>query len=182
MYLLFAESTPWYEWVFSGAGPWIIGLVFTSVVSLIGWKGRKKKKAQQLKEKEETARKTNEALELKKTELRIQVMPELCINGTLINTIERLIQFDLNNNGNTAQLISVTVLTGNLKQHSTPFPHFLNKGEMLYLYFIYTGKGDINNDKFAIELYFKDKLNNTYKSLISGKGSFQVKSTDFIEG
>lgn len=181
MYLIITESTPWYEWVFSGAGPWIIGVIITFASFLFGFKKRKRMTAQQLKEKEEAARKAEEALELKKAELRLKTMPELWVNGTLINTIDRLVQFDLNNSGDTAQLISATILTGNLKQHSIPFPRFLAKGEIIYLYFRYIGNGDIKNDEFAIELYYKDKLNNMYKSLITGEGSFNVKSTEFIK-
>lgn len=171
-----------FNWICDNAGVIFSGIGVLVITLIMNWLSSRKKQKQEAKEKEEAAQKTIKALELKETELRLQAMPELWVNGTLINKIERLIRFDLNNSGDTAKLISITVLTGNLRQHGSPFPYSLSKGQMLYLNFIYTGKGDINNDKFTIELYFKDKLNNSYKSLISGKGAFQIESTDFIGG
>lgn len=173
MYLLNAAQTPWYEWVFSGVGPWILGLLFTGIVAIIT-------RAINRKRKSAPVRKQIETLEQRTEELRLQAMPELWINGTLCDKINKELRFDLNNNGETAHLTEVKILSNNLKQYSIPFPCPLYKGKMIYLYFRYTGNADVDNDNFIIELYFKDKLSNKYRAQIFGKEALKITSTDFI--
>lgn len=169
-----------FKWIYDNAGVIFSGIGVLAISTIIGWYNSRKKKALDAQKDEENAQRAKEALELEATKLRLQVMPELWINTTYLNKMDKRIKIDLNNNGDTAKLMSAIVLTDNLRQESIPFPYSLNKGDILYLHFTYTGKGHMDNDKFAIELVFKDKLNNTYKSLILGESHFKIESTKLI--
>ena len=88
--------------------------------------------------------------EILKAKNRIDILPELYIKniGTYSVRIEDFLKFDINNKGENATLLSINVLSQNLKIISSPFPLDLNKGEQIYLHFIYTRNQYIEADEY----------------------------------
>ena len=112
---------------------------------------------------------------------RVNLKPELWLNGIMKKPLEKELHVDLNNSGEIANLTHITVLSNNLKQHSIPFPCKLNKEEQMWLYFNYIGNKDVESDLFEIELYFKDKADNEYKAnIIIDKNRYRIEKVIYI--
>lgn len=162
-----------FNWICDHSSTIFSGIGASAATLIVTWLLSRSKAKKEAKEK-------TKALELQKAGQRLQVKPDLWINITGTDPQKQSLCFDLNNEGDTATLLDTVILSQNLVQQSKPFPCRLGKGENMKLYFQYTGNKSINNDSFIIELHFKDKADNEYKSSISGKNILKIGSTTFI--
>jgi hypothetical protein len=103
--------------------------------------------------------------EIEEEKLLLSVKPNLWLNGARYKGYEGELSIDLNNKGETAILKKFELISDDLILHSEHLPYDLEKGERKYIF------ARTKGEKHIKDCAYSDKINNEYKTEISGKGT-----------
>ena len=131
-----------------------------------------------LKEQNDTA--LDRLKEIEEEKLLLSVKPNLWINSVIIKEFDRELNIDLNNKGETAILTKFESESNDIVLFYEYLPDEIDKGERRYIFARSKGEKHIKECSYLINIYYNDKLNNKYKSIIEGKGA-KVKITETIK-
>lgn len=109
--------------------------------------------------------------EIEEEKLLLSVKPNLWLNGARYKGYEGELSIDLNNKGETAILKKFELISDDLILHSEHLPYDLEKGERKYIFARTKGEKHIKDCAYTLNIFYSDKINNEYKTEISGKGT-----------
>lgn len=118
------------------------------------------------------------AIEEKK--LKLSVKPNLWLNGAGYDGSRGELRIDLNNKGEDAKLLEFNLDSEDIELHSKSLPYNLDKGAHRYIFGRSKGNKHIKDCRYEIIVVYADKLDNKYKTIISGVGA-DAKITEMQE-
>jgi hypothetical protein len=114
---------------------------------------------------------TKRIIEIEEEKFKLSVKPYLWINGVSFNGTSNEMKVDINNKGETANLIDFRVVKSNITLHSLSLPYELEKGSNRYIFGKYRDVGRFEKCEYEIDVIFEDKIGTKYYSKIKGKGT-----------
>jgi hypothetical protein len=114
---------------------------------------------------------TKRIIEIEEEKFKLSVKPYLWINGVSYNSTSNEMKVDINNKGETANLIDFKVVKSNITLHNLSLPYELEKGSNRYIFGEYRDSGRFEKCEYEIDVIFQDKFGTKYYSKIKGKGT-----------
>ncbi len=102
--------------------------------------------------------------------LNLLVQPDLRIKNSMSHGTDGTLQIKIENIGEKAILEKFNLISDDIILHNEHLPYVMEKDTERQIFARTKSSKHINDSSYTIEVYYKDKLGNTYKSVINGTG------------